>query len=234
MTDDEKKVRDALVGAFKEKIPSGRSIAVKAVAKALAGHESDANWIKEHFGILVEKVQIAAYETYLAEEKIAGSEALVEVFRTKIQSGDSPVRAAQHVARYFTSLDRFFLSLTQGRRPRAGNTFEYLLRELFTKLKYPFTPQPIINGQPDFVMPSLEHFQKNAPDSIIFTVKRTLRERWRQIVTEGTRGLAFSWQPLTRAWRCETWGRCFDPESISLYHSESKPTVMTTNGHQMS
>lgn len=28
-------------------------------------------------------------------------------------------------------------------------------------------------------------------DCIIFTVKRTLRERWRQIVTEGTRGLGF-------------------------------------------
>ncbi len=28
-------------------------------------------------------------------------------------------------------------------------------------------------------------------DAIIFTVKRTLRERWRQIVTEGTRGMGF-------------------------------------------
>lgn len=28
-------------------------------------------------------------------------------------------------------------------------------------------------------------------DCIIFTVKRTLRERWRQIVTEGTRGKGF-------------------------------------------
>lgn len=28
-------------------------------------------------------------------------------------------------------------------------------------------------------------------DCIIFTAKRTLRERWRQIVTEGTRGLGF-------------------------------------------
>jgi hypothetical protein len=28
-------------------------------------------------------------------------------------------------------------------------------------------------------------------DCIIFTVKRTLRERWRQIVTEGTRGYLF-------------------------------------------
>ncbi|MDO8302248.1 MAG: type II restriction endonuclease [Sedimentisphaerales bacterium] len=28
-------------------------------------------------------------------------------------------------------------------------------------------------------------------DCIIFTAKRTIRERWRQIVTEGTRGLGF-------------------------------------------
>ena len=92
---------------------------------------------------------------------------------------------------YFRALDRFFLRLTQGRRPRAGGAFEYLLRELFVRLRYPFASQPIINGQPDFVMPSIEHFRANPPDCIIFTVKRTLRERWRQIVTEGTRGLGF-------------------------------------------
>lgn len=40
-------------------------------------------------------------------------------------------------------------------------------------------------------MPSYDHYVKNAIDCIIFTAKRTLRERWRQIVTEGTRGLGF-------------------------------------------
>ena len=59
------------------------------------------------------------------------------------------------------------------------------------RLKYPFSAQPIINGQPDLILPSVEHFRRNAPDAIIFTIKRTLRERWRQIVTEGTRGLGF-------------------------------------------
>jgi hypothetical protein len=53
------------------------------------------------------------------------------------------------------------------------------------------TSQPIINGRPDFILPSVEHFRRNVPDAIIFTIKRTLRERWRQIVTEGTRGLGF-------------------------------------------
>ena len=85
----------------------------------------------------------------------------------------------------------FFWGLTQGRRPRAGKAFESLIRECFRRLQYPFTAQPNIDGQPDFVLPSIEHYRRNPPDSIVFTVKRTLRERWRQVVTEGARGLGF-------------------------------------------
>ena len=40
-------------------------------------------------------------------------------------------------------------------------------------------------------MPGRVYFDINPIDCIIFTAKRTLRERWRQIVTEGTRGLGF-------------------------------------------
>ena len=51
-----------------------------------------------------------------------------------------------------------------------------------------FSEQPVINGKPDFLLPSAGHYQENATDCILFTVKRTLRERWRQVTTEGTRG----------------------------------------------
>ena len=91
----------------------------------------------------------------------------------------------------FWALDRFFLGLTQGRRPRAGNAFEMVLQMLFDKLEYPYARQPIINGQPDFLLPSQDYYASNAMDCIIFTVKRTLRERWRQIISEGTRGHQF-------------------------------------------
>jgi hypothetical protein len=40
-------------------------------------------------------------------------------------------------------------------------------------------------------MPSEEHFHRHAADCIIFTAKRTLRERWRQIVTEGSKSARF-------------------------------------------
>lgn len=181
----------ALKERFRQRIPGGREIAQKAVAKALSGREKDVRWIKRNFSSLVERVQIDAYEEYLSEESRAGRTALADVFLPLVPKSAGPEETIGVIGDHFFALDRFFLSLTQGRRPRAGSVFEFLLRELFARLGYPFTPQPVINGQPDFVMPSLEYFQANAPDCIIFTAKRTLRERWRQIVTEGTRGLGF-------------------------------------------
>jgi len=40
-------------------------------------------------------------------------------------------------------------------------------------------------------MPSYKYWQVNPLDCIVFTSKRTLRERWRQIITEGTKGIGF-------------------------------------------
>ncbi|MGB8769827.1 MAG: type II restriction endonuclease [Candidatus Korobacteraceae bacterium] len=108
-----------------------------------------------------------------------------------LPAGSTPNDLVRVLGENFYALDRFFLGLTQGRRPRAGAAFELVIRRLFVALNYPFSPQPIINGQPDFILPSVEYFRRNPMDAIIFTVKRTLRERWRQIVTEGTRGMGF-------------------------------------------
>lgn len=88
----------------------------------------------------------------------------------------------------FWTLDKVFLGLTQGRRPRAGKAFEHVIKVLFTALGYPYDPQPIINGQPDFLMPGIAHYRRHPTDCIVFTVKRSLRERWRQITTEGAHG----------------------------------------------
>ncbi len=187
----DKQVQERLRQAFKQRIPSGHDIAARAVAKALAGHENDVGWIKANFSKLVEKVQKDAYKEYLEAERDAGSEAIAEVFTPVIGANSKARDAIRLIGGHFHALDGFYLGLTQGRRPRAGKTFEYLIRKLFGRLGYPFTSQPLINGQPDFILPSLEHFERHAADCIVFTVKRTLRERWRQIVTEGTRGLGF-------------------------------------------
>ena len=76
-------------------------------------------------------------------------------------------------------------------RYRTG-AFEYIIRTLFKRLDYPFSEQVEIDGaKPDFVMPSKDYLDERPLDCIIFTAKRTLRERWRQVVTEANKGYAF-------------------------------------------
>jgi hypothetical protein len=191
MTHSSGDVHKKLKSAFGRNILAGTTIARNAVDRALKDKASNREWIKSHFSEIVESVQLDAYQEYLRSEHAAGSVALQEVFAEVAGREATAEEVLKIVGEYFPSLDKFFLGLTQGRRPRAGKAFEFLIRELFRRLGYPFTAQAIINGQPDFVLPSEEHFHRNPMDCIIFTAKRTLRERWRQIVTEGTRGLGF-------------------------------------------
>src|SRR5690348_13388325 len=97
--------------SFNEAIPSGRVIAQRAVARALAGHESDRNWIKSHFSRLVETVQVDAYKEYLEAESRVGGKALKDVFLRLAPKGSSPEEVLGLVGHYFFSLDRFFLGL---------------------------------------------------------------------------------------------------------------------------
>ena len=172
-------------------LPKGQKVFEIAAKKELTGRENDIQWIKKNFSNLVENIQVTAYDVYKTEEKKSVAYAFRETLKPLLSKTADADEVFQLLEEQFWALDKFFLSLTQGRRPRAGKAFEYVIKLLFDKLGYPYTPQPIINGQPDFLLPSHSHFKKNAMDCIIFTVKRTLRERWRQIVTEGTRGYLF-------------------------------------------
>ncbi len=172
-------------------LPSGREISTVAIDRELGSHRKNSTWIKSHFSKLIEKTQITAYKIYLTEERACVSEAIRKVFGEILPRNPSAEDLFNALENNFWAMDQFFLSLSQGRRARAGKAFEHIIRVLFNILEYPYTPHPVINGRPDFLLPSAKHFGNNAMDCIIFTVKRTLRERWRQIVTEGTRGYLF-------------------------------------------
>lgn len=78
----------------------------------------------------------------------------------------------------------------------------------------------------------------NAPDATIFTIKGTLRERWRQIVTEGTRGLGFFLATIDEGMKESQraiWSRatgasqglrdCEYPKSPGVAHSKRKRPI---------
>jgi hypothetical protein len=181
----------SLFDVFKNHILSPIEVIQDAIGRKLIPPHDTPQYIKENFSALVEELQIDAYRLYLETEKSAGQSAIRTVLSGRTSSDTAKEEVIAEVCSMFTELDRFFLSLTQSRRTRAGSAFENVLRTLFKRLNYPFDEQQVINGKPDFLMPSRTHYDSNPMDCIIFTAKRTLRERWRQIVTEGTRGLGF-------------------------------------------
>lgn len=176
---------------FNKFVTSPSDVVNAAIKNKLGPPHNTPKYIKSHFSKLVEELQIDAYKIYLNSEKASGEKTLNAVLKDRLAEDDRRDVVIAEICRLFGDLDRFFLSLTQSRRARAGSAFEIILKTLFKNLDYPFDEQQIINGKPDFLMPNRKHFDENAMDCIIFTAKRSLRERWRQIVTEGTRGLGY-------------------------------------------
>ncbi|HDO25192.1 MAG TPA: hypothetical protein ENG95_00935 [Nitrospirae bacterium] len=176
---------------FKETALSPVDVIQEAMRKKLVPPHDTPEYIRENFSMLVEELQADAYMIYLETEKAAGQTAIRSVLNERTSADASREEVINETCNIFKELDRLFLSISQSRKTRAGSAFEIILRTLFKKIDYPFDEQQVINGKPDFLMPGRRHYDTNSMDCIIFTVKRTLRERWRQIVTEGTRGLGF-------------------------------------------
>ena len=174
-------------------MPSQDKIIEKARGILSKNHKMTEEYIKDNFDKLILEVEKIGYKVYLEEQETANVELLKRTLTEKYsQLSIKGVEGLQTlIEKNFALLDEFFKSLGQSRMSRAGKTFEDNLKWLFKKLNYPFEERAVINGRPDFLIPSVEEYKKNPMSCIIFTAKRTLRERWRQIVTEGTRGLGF-------------------------------------------
>jgi len=170
-----------------------KSIAAEASQVITAKYQYSKEQIKLHFDSLFNETQGEIYKVYLKYQHEYGKLVLSAFADQLIEKGElcDVSEVGTILGKYFPVFDAFFLSLAQSRKSRAGKSFESIHNALFKELGYPFDEQRVINGKPDFIMPSYDHYMKNSIDCIIFTAKRTLRERWRQIVTEETRGLGF-------------------------------------------
>lgn len=167
----------SLFDDFKENVPHNDVLCKQAADVVLAGKTNED--IKRDFSNLFEDMQGEIYRQYLLAQEEAGQTAIDN-------------RIAEEGKIYFNELDKMLMSVFQSRKSRAGKAFEYIIKELLTRLSYPFSEQVVIDGaKPDFVMPSEQYFHKKPLDSIIFTAKRTLRERWRQVVTEANKGYGY-------------------------------------------
>ncbi|MDB4863540.1 type II restriction endonuclease [Pirellulaceae bacterium] len=162
---------------LKQQIPENKKLCREAANKLLLPLTPE--YIKANFSDLFQDMQEEIYKSFLSYENKIGSEILqreLELSKTDL----------------FERLKAFFMSCSQSRKSRAGSAFEFIVKEMFGKLNYPFSEQvKAENARLDFVLPSADHFEKQPLDSIIVTVKRTLKERWKQIVSEANKGYGF-------------------------------------------
>lgn len=81
-------------------------------------------------------------------------------------------------------------SAKQARVSRAGGSFETHMTSMLRDGGIPHVPQAVFDGsRPDFILPSREIYQNvctRQSEAIVLTLKTTLRERWKQIVSEST------------------------------------------------
>jgi hypothetical protein len=162
-----------------------------ALDEVYGDHGADREWIKANVSAIIGGFEAAAHKVYRVEEAKSQAYAVRETFGALLPDGAPASDLLDILARNFGALDAFCLSIAQGRKSRAGAALETCLASVFDRLGYPYSSSPVINGKPDFIFPSVDHYRRHATDCIVFTSKRTLRERWRQITTEGAKGAHF-------------------------------------------
>jgi hypothetical protein len=177
-----------LVAKFRALMPSSTAVSETALNAVLDTYGGDVEAMKRGASQIICDSEALGYKIYLEAEHPASATALTETFGSLLASGATGDEGIRLVADNARALNQFYLSMSQSRKVRAGGAFESYFDTLFRNLGYPFERENLVNGTPDFVFPSAKHFKHFSTDCIVFTCKRTLRERWRQITTEGSRG----------------------------------------------
>ncbi|KPF69949.1 hypothetical protein IP84_03470 [beta proteobacterium AAP99] len=133
---------------------------------------------------ITREIEFAIYR--LDEAKTYGMQLVRSIF-----AGDSQIdskRAVMACIENFDELYRVFLSASQARASRAGGSFETVVARTLNAGGIPFAAQNMFDGsKPDFVLPNASTYENDTlrgDHALILTLKTTLRERWKQVVSE--------------------------------------------------
>jgi hypothetical protein len=181
---NEEYVLESLKKYYTKTMPPSEEILNDAMHAAMGNNHRTASWVKSNFGTIVLNAENAAHEIYRSNERSASVNALQNVFRD-IASNETDIESTMDIFdKYYSALDQFFMSISQERKACEESIFEHIISELMSALKYPYALQAIINEKPDFLYPSMEHYNRISMDCIVFTAKHNLRKKWRQVVTK--------------------------------------------------
>ena len=156
-------VEGELHRAFLDRMPSAVAIATHAVEHSLEERSGDAAWLKAHFSVIADTAMLAAQERYQEAQRHAAKAAFFNVLVPMVGERATANELVGILAENFQSLDKFFVSLGQARHPHLVKTFELLVCKLIATA-YAGAAQSVLVGQPDFILPTVEHFRRTPAD----------------------------------------------------------------------
>ena len=151
-------------------------------------------YVRDNFDEIMEKVWLKTAEILENYERKVYSvgipSELNKLFPQEIQQAEELSKDKGFVEGFkfffeqlFPYLREMFLSISQSRKMRGGRDFELQFERLLDLAEIPFEKYRRIY-RVDFMIPSNEAFQRDPTTAIIASVKRTLRERWKEVVDE--------------------------------------------------
>ena len=146
-------------------------------------------YLKAHCDEIIDELIGLEFELFKIEEQRVNSDLLWQVVGSNLPPSKHLIKSQLEllVKDKFNELRDFYKSISQSRVSRAGGSLQNHIAYILTTLSYPYEAQKIVNGKPDFILPNITLYRKTPGECILVTAKRTLRERWRQIITEGFR-----------------------------------------------
>jgi len=187
--------RNEFIRLRRQKMPRGDILAKQAQDNLRELYEtngidlSNPQYVKSHCDEIIEELLKREFELYEHKEQEVNVDLLWQIVESSLPSSKYLTRGQleQLIKDKFNEFQDFYKSILQSRRSRAGGSLQNHVAYLFRVLSYPFEVQQVINGTPDFILPNALLYSQNPGECILVTAKRTLRERWRQIITEGFR-----------------------------------------------
>lgn len=196
-----------LVSYAKEQfLPNGKELSEMAWKPVFPKNEISAEELKNNFDYYLCRLLDIEYEIYLECENrcvqgifdLVSEKDIAKRFPTVNEVIQSSMKIVQDDSRdkheklvelsgLMRPIYKFIeQSLGQGRMSRAGGSPQYHLERLLKLLDYvdEFEAQVTFNGTVDFLFPSLEAWNKDRRRCVIVSVKRTLRERYKQVFEE--------------------------------------------------
>jgi len=119
---------------------------------------------------------------------------LILQVQTQIIRSSDPIETLIEISKPLAHFYKLLMeSFAQSRKTRAGGSAQYHIEFILDELGYKglYERQRILNGTVDFLFPSFEMWQKDRRRCTVLSIKRTLRERYKQVFEElsATRGL---------------------------------------------